>query len=191
MGDAYEIHIAVLPTFIALAEIDYSLLEATENSEALKSFYIGFKADAFNLHSALHIWGAFETLQRLSTDEYEDDIWKELPRVLYELENRVLSWKGTNVRVCKSLGLQRKEGDIYSKLRLNGPQGCTATVAAAAWTLPCGTLSKDRETSQTQEHKRLLSKKNRYTCCLKYRISFVPWKIKAFFSTCFQLYINL
>lgn len=114
--DTYELLVAVLPTFIALAETNYSLLEVTENNEALKSFYIGFKADAFNLHSALHIWGAFETLQKLSTDECEDEIRNELSRVLHELENRFLSWS-KNARVCKTLGLQRKEGETYPKLR--------------------------------------------------------------------------
>ncbi|KAK1254162.1 hypothetical protein MKX08_008157 [Trichoderma sp. CBMAI-0020] len=112
--DIYELLVAVLPTFIALAEINYSLLEAAENSEALRSFYIDFKAKAYNLHSALHIWGPFETLQRLSA---EDEIRDELSRVLHELETRFLSWNSKNARVCRRLGLQRKEGEAYPKLR--------------------------------------------------------------------------
>lgn len=43
--DTYELLVSVLHTCITLAELHYSLLEVTENSEALKSFDMGLKAD--------------------------------------------------------------------------------------------------------------------------------------------------
>lgn len=121
--DVYALLVAVLPTFIALAEMNHSLLEATEDREALEalealeSFYINFKAGAQNLYTVLHRWGHYETLQKLLLYEYKDQVRNELERVLKQLEKRFLSWNGKNARVCKSLGLQPKEGEIYPKLR--------------------------------------------------------------------------
>lgn len=114
--DIYDLLVAVLPIFIALAEINHSLLETTENSEALKNFYTQFIAGAFNLHSALHTWGPFETLQKLSILKYEKEARNELSRVLCELETRFLSWNGEKAKVCRSLGLERKD-KTYPKLR--------------------------------------------------------------------------
>lgn len=117
IGDTHELLLTVLPVFAALAEMERSRLQATENSDELESFYVNFITGAYNLHTALHQWGQYETLQKLLLHEDTDEVQENLSGVLKELEALFLSWKSEEKAIIsKSLSLQRKEGESYPKL---------------------------------------------------------------------------
>jgi hypothetical protein len=116
-GDIYDLLIAVLPTFIALADDNIPKWpEASESGTAMLNFYLHFKVKMFNLHAVLCIWDPTEWVQRLSVDE--DEVRNNLIRVLDELESRFLSWKSKAAgSACRRLGLERRKDETYSKLR--------------------------------------------------------------------------
>ncbi|KAI1739866.1 subtilase [Xylaria scruposa] len=104
----YHLLIAVLPTFIALAE------DTGKDDET--GFCLDFRSKLFNLHAVLHFWNPTELVQRLSKDE--DEVRNNLLRVLDELESRFLSWKSIEAALAgKRLGLGCKKDETYPKLR--------------------------------------------------------------------------
>ncbi|KAI0543459.1 subtilase [Xylaria curta] len=112
----YHLLIAVLPTFIALADNMWKYLDASKGSTTMLDFYLNFKCRLFNLHAVLHVWDPTDLVQRRSIDE--DEVRDNLFGVLNELEARFLSWKIAEVAsACKRLGLERRKDETYPKLR--------------------------------------------------------------------------
>ncbi|KAI0881978.1 subtilase [Annulohypoxylon maeteangense] len=115
--DLYDLLVAVLPTFAALADNVLKQLEASNSDLTTQTFHLHFKAKMVNLYAVLFTWDPTEHVQRLSADE--DEVRNNLLGVLSELESRFLSWKSNDIGLaCKRMGLERKkEDETYLKLR--------------------------------------------------------------------------
>lgn len=119
--DIYNLVVAVLPTFTAIAERTRNTFPDPSESEpstitATRDFYNLFNAHIFNLNAVLVVWDPTEI--DFGSSEEESTVQKNLIRILDELESRFLSWKSEEAgSACRRLGLQRREDRTYPKLR--------------------------------------------------------------------------
>ena len=112
----HNLLVAVLPTFVDLAETTWNRLDVSLGSTTMTDFYLNLKVKMFSLHAFLDVWDPTEQVQRLSADENE--VQKNLMRILKELESRFLSWKDNKVEsAARRLGLKRRNDESYPKLR--------------------------------------------------------------------------
>ena len=111
--------VAVLPTFIAIAEKTRNNLSDAFDSEGNPTgplrFYIHFNTDVFNLNAVLVKWDPTEVVQSLLTDETE--LQQHLIGILNELENRFVSFNRAAAPALRQLGFKRKNDETYPKLR--------------------------------------------------------------------------
>ncbi|KAI1173274.1 subtilase [Nemania sp. FL0916] len=112
IGHLYNILIAILPAFVALA--DHRLKEIPERDCKMLEFYLDFKTKIFNLYAIFCIWDLTEWVPDDPEDRYE--IQEKLDRFLYELESRFLSRQVKVVNVAwADLKLEYKDNEKYPK----------------------------------------------------------------------------
>ncbi|KAJ4315293.1 hypothetical protein N0V84_008449 [Fusarium piperis] len=111
--DMYELLVAVLPTFNAIAERACS--DVSDPQSRTHTFYIHFYEKIFSLQAFFQKWDPTEIAQGISADEVE--VKRNLVRVLDELENRFVSKKGREAGPAfQRLGFERRD-EAYPKLQ--------------------------------------------------------------------------
>lgn len=109
----YQLLVAVLPTFNAIAEEACNDPSAPDNFT--HKFYILFYEKVFSLQAFFKQLDPTEIVQGISADEAE--VKRNLARVLDELENRFVSKKGREAGPAfQRLGFERR-AEPYPKLR--------------------------------------------------------------------------
>lgn len=119
--DLHALLVAVLPTFISVAERRRDGLSDPANADTFTNkerFYLHFNTVAYNLNAFLTQWEPNESIRKLS--EEENEIKKHMMKILGELEHCFISQKVEKAgRAFKCLGLERRDSEkyMYPKLR--------------------------------------------------------------------------